>query len=531
MIKLNTLGLHKDNLLGVNYRLELVESATELSDLLKSVLKKNSIDYDKYNSYNQDSINKDTAIANPPKEIYEYQNFFVLERANGDIVLLDGFRRLLWYTPPSTPILVRFYKEEDLTSQKILTLLVNLNHFKFFSNQSYHERGFSLLLKTVFDIDITKFRKTFDAYLSSKETKNSYSSYGNPTGQDKNIIIKDRIANEFFISDIKFLEKLSTTKYLADQYMGALLFELRTESKKQFDVDKFISLIESNKVLLELMEKYKKTGTDHSAKSQEVVNKIIEMYRNIFIIMEGGKIEKSFAEKQQETKELVEKLKKDKTLVKLTGHKKVYDIEREMDRKLANGEHLEFVCVVHPNEKDSVSNDWNNNKVYNLPYGLCNEIQYLKHTPKHLGMNTKHINIGLMLDGIECRIRHNFGGGKQYTLLDMPYGSQNYNVDLFVRMEVVKEVKSTTPKTLKEFYYYDQNHSKKRKLFVLAWTQKEAREMFNFINVRMTDSEMRNYVYQSWGNNDKDLLKDQDLSSPCIYSIDDDKKITLVLKK
>lgn len=524
----------QDNLIGVNYSLAIVESATELSNLLKSVLKKNKIDYKQYNSHTTNSFDKDNTDKNPPKEIYEYQNFFVLERTNGDVVLLDGFRRLLWYNAPSTPILVRFYKEVDLTSQQILTLLVNLNHFKFFSDQNYHERGFSLLLKTVFDIDITKMKRSFDAYLSSTETKNSYSSYGALQKQAKNEEIKKRIVNEFFISDLRFLQAIQDANFLADQYMGALVFEMRSKSNKEFDSDKFISLIKENKVLVELMGKYEKTGTDHSAKSQEVVNKIIEMYRNIFTLMEGGVVEQSFAEKQTECKELVAKLKKDKTLVKLTGHSKIHEIERAMDKMIAKGEKLEFVCVVHPNEEQTRYNN-GKEKEYKLPHGLVEGVKFLEYTDKHLGMGAKEINIGLDLAGAKCRIWHNYGGyfgyGKKYTTLNMPYGSQNCDVDLFIRMEVEKKPKSTEPRKLKKFKYTPQGYGEKRDICVLAWTQKEARELFEAVNIHMSEGDMRNFVYQSWGNDSEAILKEYDQTQPCVYAIYQDKTIAPVKLK
>ncbi len=508
-MKLKSLGIHTDNLLGVNYSLNLVESAKELSDELKAVLKKNKVDYTKYNSHKDDAFDKDNTDKNPPKEIYEYQNFFVLQRTNGDFVLLDGFRRLLWYNAPVTPITVRFYLESELTNQQILTLLVNLNHFKFFSDQAYHERGFSLLLKTVFDIDITKIKRGFDSYLSSNETKNSYSSYGRLEKQDKNVEIKNRIVNKFFISDIKFLATLFEKEFLCDQYMGALLYELRSKSTKEFDVEKFMSLVNGNKVLVELIEKYKKVGTDHSVKSQEVVNKIIEMYRNIFTLIEGGEVEQSFAEKQTECKELVTKLKKDKTLIKLTGHSKVHEIEREIDKMIAKGEKPEFVCVVHPNEKEN-----------KLPHGLLEGVKFLEYTEKHLGFGVKELNIGLTIGKHECKIWHNYGGysgyGKKYTTLRMPSGSQNYNVDLFVRMKVEKETKETKPRKLKQFSY--EPSSEKRTLCILAWTNKEAIELFKEVGVHISANDMRNYVYV-WGTPTQEALKDFDQSKPCVYEI------------
>lgn len=418
-----TLGTFKDTNIDVDYRLAMVSSAKALSDTLKKVLKDRHIDYKVFNSYDENSYNKDKSISNPPHEIYEYQNFFILEKANGEFILLDGFRRLLWYNAPDAPILVKFYKESDLTDQQILTLLVNLNHFKFFANQNYHDRGFSLLLKTVFDVDITKIRCAFDAYLSEKETRNSYSSFGSLSGQSKNLEIKDRIINKFFVSDIRFLEALSKTKYLCDQYMGALLFEYRTKTDHEFDVNRFISLANENSVLQDLMEKYKKIGTDNSAKSIDLVNKIIEMYRNIFTLMEGGVVEKSFAERQKECKDLVASLKKNANLTKMTGSKNIHSIESEIEKRIKAGQDVKFVCVIHPELNPTIK----------IPSGLL-DVKFLKFTDKHLGMGKKELNIGAIINGVDTVIWHNYNGhygyGTKYTRLRAERGE--YDVDLFV---------------------------------------------------------------------------------------------------
>lgn len=430
-MKKNIIAQPVDTILAINYTLAQVYSAKELANELKGVLKKNKIDYAKFNTDNDG----DCDDKKPPAEIYEYQNFFVLQRTNGDIVLLDGFRRLLWYNAPNTPIFVRFYNEEDLTSQQILTLLVNLNHFKFFGGSAYHERGFSLLLRTVFDIDITKIKDPFDAYLSKTETKSSYSDWNRLTGQDKNEAIKNRIINKFFVSDIKFLAKLKAEGYLCDKFMGALLYELRCKSEKEFDVDKFISLIKENKVLVEQLEKHKTIGTNNSAKSQDVVNKIIEMYRNIFTLMEGGKVEQSFAEKQKECKELVAKLKKDKNLTKMTGATYPTRIESEIEKRLQDKQEVKFICVVHPVEV--IKSHWDNDKSIKrvkLSHGLLDGVKFLKYSKKHLGGT--EMNFGAVIDGVECRFEHNhsgyYGYGKKYVKLMMPMGQANPAVDLFV---------------------------------------------------------------------------------------------------
>lgn len=427
-IQSTLLGIFTDNLLSVPYELLLVDSAADLSGELKSVLAQKDIDPADYNSHKPDSFSGKSEVEsdNPPAEIYEYQNFFVLENHEGELILLDGFRRLLWYTPPTTPIFVRLYKQSDLTNQQILSLLVSLNHFKFFGGQEYHERGFSLLLKTVFDLDITKFKRAFNAYLSSDETKNSYSHYGGRDGAAKNNAIKNRIVNPYFIDDMHFLEKLRASKYMCDQFVGALTFKERQRSGKGLDFDGFVAIAEKHKVLHDLLEKYAKIGTDNSAKSQDVVNKIIEIYDNIFLQMAGGKVEKSYAEKIQECKDLVTKLKKDKSLTKMTGAGNCYLIEREIEKRIVKGEVPEFVCVVHPiNGKP-----WGFSPL-ELPYGILDGVKYLGMTETGT-FRRAELKIGIELEGRKEIIQHNYGGhhsyGKKYTKLDI------YAIDLFVKI-------------------------------------------------------------------------------------------------
>lgn len=428
--KINTtlLGIFQDNLLEVPYELHLVQSAVDLSSKLKEALIERGIDYTLYNSHVSNSWNQKSEVesTNPPLEIYEYQNFFVLENNGGELILLDGFRRLLWYTPTTTHILVRLYKQADLTNQQILSLLVSLNHFKFFGGGEYHERGFSLLLKTVFDVDITKFKKAFDAYLSSDEIKNSYSSSGKQ-GATKNNEIKNRIINPHFIEDMRFLSNLKDSNYMCDQYVGALVYKERQNSGKGLDFEKFITLAEQHRVLQDLLGKYTNINTNSSSKSQDVVNKIIEIYNNIFVQLSGGSVEKSFAEKIQECKDLVAKLKKDKNLTKMTGASKCYLIEREIEKRIEKGEVPDFICVVHPiNYKPMGLGDR-----FELPYGMLEGVKYFGMTERGTFKNAELI-IGKEIEGRKESVRHNYGGynsyGKKYTKIGV------YDIDLFVNI-------------------------------------------------------------------------------------------------
>jgi len=429
------LGTYHDSVVGAPYSLNIFDSAKELSSKLKDTYRALGIETSQFNS----GGDYEGLAENPPKEIYEYQNFFLLEKTDGNIILLDGFRRLLWYNAPDSPITVRTYKQSDLTNSQILTLLVNLNHFKFFQDsQSYQERGFGLFLKTVFDIDISKFRSAFDAYLSSSETRNSYLS-GSVSGNSKSLTIKDRIVNEHFVSDMKFLSRLNEEKFMVNQYFGALLYKKRLTAVGEFSVEKFIELASGDSVLKDLMVKFEKAGTNNSSKSQDAVNQIQEIYNNYFTLMSGGEIEKSYAEKVQECKELRDKFNKDKDWTKLTGHKDAYAVERVMNNviKKNKGVSLEFKMIVLP--KKSYKN------IVPLQYGNSELLGFNGMVPsKHYG-GGHEIELGFNdpSTGAEFTIGHNYGGhnsyGKKYTEANMKYNKEiqeKYNSSFSVSYDV-----------------------------------------------------------------------------------------------
>ena len=437
-----SLGFIKDNLLNLTYELVRFESAKELSSHLKSVLIKENINYNQYNSYTSKKSwdNEDNSIENPPAEIYEYQNFFLLEKSNGDYLLLDGFRRLLWYDAPESPILVRIYKEEHLSSQEILTLLVYLNHFKFIgsSGGSYYDRGFALLLRTVFDLDILKFKETFNAYLNSKKIKNDYSS-------DNSINIettKERILNPFFVDDIKFINKLQEAGGMINKFFGALLYKERSNYNKPFHVEEFIKLQMNSKVLQNLLEKFKKTGTSTSSASQIVINQIQEIYENMFIQIKGGTVEKSYAEIKEDCKQISEEIKKDKNWTKLTGNQGINWLENYIYKNLKAGEEFKFKCVIYPYAESSYDAR-ESDKVINVEPGLREDIKLLKYFTGRQWGATEEIEFGFEQDGKSIGIRHNYGGqyrtyGKKYTEIEfgsMP--SKRMDVDLYINIPKV----------------------------------------------------------------------------------------------
>jgi hypothetical protein len=418
-----------DSFLGVDY-VNAQSNAKELSEYLRSNLKKQKISS---NEHNRNGM----SVKNPPIEIYEYQPFFLLERDNGEFILLDGFRRLLLYDAPNHTINIRIYKESEMTSQQIMRLLVYLNHFKFYGGQGqYYDRGFSLSMKLIFGLNIPKYYETFDAYLTLNETQRSYSKERTSSDQE-NEAVKKRLTNKFFVSDMKFIEALLDTDVMLNDIFGAFVHKQRLENPdKEFDAKFFLTKIKENKLIKDLHERYKKNGGGTGAEGQKTVNRLIPLYENIFTEMFGGTATVTFADQLADTKKLVETLKKDKTLTKLTGHSKEYLIDGIFRGRLNRKEKINFKCVVYPKEK-SVYSWGGEDKTIIGPGLLPYDIQLLELRKKTLGGNELVFGFK-MLDGKEFHFTHNYGGyygyGKKYTKLESWNGipTISYDVDVFV---------------------------------------------------------------------------------------------------
>lgn len=342
-MKLNIIFNQLDQINNTTYEICSVNAQT-LSKYLKEGLQKKDLDYNSFNSaFN--SYNKDTSIDNPPLEIYQYLNFFLLELENGEYVVLDGFRRLLWYNPPNIDIMVRVYKKKNLSDVDILNLLIDLNHFKFF-NGEYTDRGFGLSLKLIFDIDIRKFKPSYDGYVKYKENRATF-SFNKYSGLTENQRIKTKILNKNFLNDLKFLEKLSQTGYTAMGFEGSSLSWFRTQSEKAADFEKFIEYFNNNKdILTPLFKKIEGKNLDgHTGKA---VNSIVEYYENAFKIQLGQEIKKTYEEIKLECKNLVKQFSKNNTYTKLTLLK---DFHIEINKLISlyeQGKIPEIKAIVFP---------------------------------------------------------------------------------------------------------------------------------------------------------------------------------------
>lgn len=351
----------RDKILNCDYEI-FIENAQVISKTLKENLNNININFEHYNSsvssgsYNSRNNKKKNLESTPPEEIYQYQNFFLLKDGE-NIFLLDGFRRLLWYSPPSTDILLRVYDKKNLSDKNILKLLVHLNHTKFFGGiGDYFDRGFSLALKTIFNLDILKYKSVFDAYLHlEKVEKELYSFHGEKTNEEKSEEVVNRIVSDKFVEDMNFVQNLLNKDIMLNKNFGALLWKFRTENPEfVFCSEKFIEICENNKFIKQNYESFKKIGDNNYVNSEKVVNKMLELYTGVFNEMVGKKVEKSFLEIKEDVKNILNKVKKNKKLFKITNSKS-YKYEDELIELIKNNgfKSPKFSVVVHPYDDSS----------------------------------------------------------------------------------------------------------------------------------------------------------------------------------
>lgn len=421
-----TINYGHDDVLDVMYDNVKVD-ALSLKNYLINDLTKRKIDYKKFSKGSGGSAH---AIENPPMEIYEYQNFFLLKRKDGTYTLLDGFRRLLWYNTPKCFINARIYHEDQLTDHQIMKLLVYFNHLKFYGSiGKYYDRGFALAMRTIFDLNILKYDKVFESYLSKTETTKKY--WSDSVSDDIEIErVKERMLNKFFVSDMKFIERLSFTPVMMNDVFGALVFKYRTDfPDKEFNFDFFVEKINDNKLIVELHEKFAKNGDGHGSRQQDIINELIKFYTNIFNEMFGLEVKKTYTEILTETKAMVAEMKKDKKYMKLSGYQKTYLIDMIFKKRINEGTPINFKGVVHPLKETPYGWSRPDATVILKPGIIEQEIKITKIVNK---MFDQRIEIGFKYEGVDFTMR-NTSYHPAYKKAEGSYpNNRNYDVDLFV---------------------------------------------------------------------------------------------------
>ncbi len=88
---------------------------------------------------------------------------------------------------------------------------------------------------------------------------------------------------------------------------------------------------------------------------------------------------------------------------------------------------------------------------------------------------------------------------------------------------------------LKQFAYYsDHGRDKGTQYYIMASSQKQVVELLGGIGRHMSLSYVRDYVYQSWGNDGEEAMKDIEITEACVYTVKREgmfTKITEIPKK
>lgn len=401
----------KDHVLGVNYRLVEYPSAKTLAKLLKDTYEKKGIDIERFNSKNWviDYQKKYYPKVDNINEVYEYQNFFLLHEG-ADFLLLDGFRRLLWYDAPDIPIQVRVYDRNDLTDEQLLQLIVYLNHFKFYASQKYYDRGFQLFLKTIFDIDISKIHYEFEAYMVSDTLKQDYSG-GRRRGstEEQNEKVKDRIVDKFFLPNIRFLIQLKERNdTMVNKFFASLLYQKTQEFDRTYDPDEFIKEVIGSPIHKKLFDSWRKVGNGTGARAQKTINALQDFYTNTFDKLSGLEVEKTLAEVTEDVRNIALKLRKDKSLTKIQSRmKNLHHLEKELLEDFQKGKQRKYKMVVYPLDLDLTDNEGA------IPYGLIENCEIIEtvNIRSHFHLRDE-IVIGFWIDKEEGRwvkVWHTYG--------------------------------------------------------------------------------------------------------------------------
>ncbi len=336
-----------DNLIQVPYSL-ITYPASQLATMLKVTLIE-KYDVADFSSFSQERSEDNVADRFP--EIYEYQNFFIMERLDGSFLLLDGFRRLLLYNDlPKFDISVRVYKEADLPQEKLLKLMLMLNHTKFVGgNGKYYDKGFNLLLFTLYGIKPNEMKELFEGYVTQEEENvegSYYSTYGNKA--DKLVNSHERLVQPKTIEDLQFLFELSKKRPVTKglKFLGTVLYNARLKHPEiKFDVNQFLTLTD-NELVKKLEDSHPST---QGARETVTLKKLMELYINAIKTMCGEENEETFAEANERVRNIKTKLKKEnKNLITLSGKLSWENKDKIIKYIIKNKKSPKLYCVALP---------------------------------------------------------------------------------------------------------------------------------------------------------------------------------------
>jgi hypothetical protein len=229
-----------------------VYNARVLSEFIKNkyIIKYGISDFSVfYNTKNREEFDKISAYINPVTILCDNVND-ILE--SNDILLLDGFLRLLMDDIPDVDIIVKSY-DYNTSDVNIFTLLFHLNHWKFFHKHEigycngmpdnrgfvdvFFDRGVTQLLKLRFDIDISSKEKLeFLRYYITRQDKNQLADI-------QQLLTDDNVLDRFNI--IIFCSNLWDKK-ISNVFITYFFYNYK--KRKDIKIDHIISFFKDKNV-------------------------------------------------------------------------------------------------------------------------------------------------------------------------------------------------------------------------------------------------------------------------------------------
>ena len=85
---------------------------------------------------------------------------------------------------------------------------------------------------------------------------------------------------------------------------------------------------------------------------------------------------------------------------------------------------------------------------------------------------------------------------------------------------------------LKEFsYYVDWGSNKGSQYYIMASSQKQVVELCsNIKGLNITSSYVKDYFYQAWGTDGDEIMKDIEITEPCVYLVKKEQRFGKVIE-
>ena len=425
-------------------------NARWLSNELKSIYSKH---------YNIPNLGDFTTDNSNEETLMKYENNFIsiladydylIEKLEGNIILMDGYRRLFMSNVPDVDVFLKVYDSKNITIEEELKLMLEFNYWKKFNTDSdcFFERGFSLWIYLKTAVNITSIIDELKTYLDFNDyVRNKNNVFENLLYENVNLFDDIKFINQLKHRKVSFNIRKKEYKDLKPP-IGIIyaLSNLRYKENKYnpINIENFytdILNVESFKTLV--VEYNEATIYD---KKNRCLSKAHDFLLN-YIKTEyfGFKKEKSVIELQEEIKKKIDEIKKDFTLIKSISDSKLYshyrdrkyDIQKFLD-EIKNSDYIIWVKGVNMKELNT------DTKIRKIKYtgDITKEITQIL-----ISREPKNINF-LVFEDIET------GEKFEWTIKSMSYGSQKF----YRRKDDTIDIKTKRP----PFVIYNFNDFKDR---------------------------------------------------------------------